>query len=300
MNYLKTKTIQKQRTIIGSSLLSTLLLFFLLVSCDKGRHYEEEGQGPKTQHRDAEDPHLADKEKFLVELGGWSRCGEQCFLNNVIADSKDEKISRTGYRHGEKTFLLPKYYGDTNKRYFKGLVGQAVVGDKTGRGIWERTMERIRREKGVNKVRQGIYGRFKDVVEVGLNAEKDASFSRGTGIYVIFSYLKFIREVREAIEHTKDDKQLAIELKAKYKELEDALESVKPKGKGVAFIMPVGGGAHAEHVGYKFIFFEEGGKKTGREKNYVLNKGEYKKLKDVNVEIKKDLDKLIKVLKGIK
>jgi hypothetical protein len=295
MNYRKTKTIQKQGTINRVGLLSSLLLVFLVVSC--GPHNNGGGHHSPSNNNKEGETNQKLKEDFLVWLGGWGPCKDECFLSQLREDAKNSGRKPTTIG-GVDSYLLPlKCSTDPSKTYFEGLVKQDVVaGTEEGRKKWRKMPFRRNKKQNVGALREGLYGLLKEIVETGIDSH---SFKKATGLFVIDQYMKFQQSAEEILQNTTEKDLIALRLNEKLDELKVAMNKVKLGAKGVALVISVDENTDDIKQLVRFVDRSEEGnsKKTQRKKNFTLNKAEEAKFNKINEDIKTKIDALVQQLK---
>jgi len=300
---------------MGGGFLSALLLLFFLVSCREGSHPVE---GTRTK-RSSNDPTAAHNQKeveaFLYKLGGWGSSVTAVFLmNNLIQHCKENygkavekrknKNKNTKTINGQEVHNLPDEHPEfPGKKYFEALIAQkdAEVGDQEGRKKWFKM--RARRKKQGVKVRTGIDGIFKQVVDLSLSS--NSSFKRDTGIYVVVQYLKFVTTLHDKFDRdlggiTNKQEIIAI-LGNAFSHLKEKLSLVEPGKSGVRLFIPVGNEVEATEDNLDTYFVdrsEDGNRARGeRKKNFTLNDAEQERVKAINEEIEKAMQDLERKLR---
>ncbi|OJW68384.1 MAG: hypothetical protein BGO68_05510 [Candidatus Amoebophilus sp. 36-38] len=249
MNYLKTKTIQKQRTIIGSGFLSTLLLFFLLVSCRNPQSETPSSnvkQSGGTNNEINLDPKVntflngeegKDGEEGKKGLGSWGGCTGNCLFEQLAEHAETNRES-TRKIDGIESYILPKEHPEHKGKggtYFGGLITQDLLGNGKGVIKWKAIRKDAKNSK-VEYGEEGPNGIFKDVVDVVLADKKGR---RGTFLYVVAKYLNFVVELRNlATKHKLGPEALQAAAQEKFDDLKKDLAKVGSTTQGVALFIP--------------------------------------------------------------
>lgn len=227
MNYRKTKTIQKNGTIIRASLLSYLLLFFLLISCGRKSFDEDSTPRPIT---DVEKHNKQVHAEYMESVGGIGPCTDECLGNNFVELAKGNK--KTATIEGVESHIIPSKDKANNMPILKSITEEKFVGNQEGKGKWFKWRNR-QTQKG-RKVREGIFGVAGDmlkIISVSKDQHKDAI------IYTAFLTM----ELRTKLDQVPSWSKAAItdhNTKA-FADFEEKLKAVAPDANGIRVIIPI-------------------------------------------------------------
>lgn len=274
MNYLKTKTIQRQSTIIEGAIFGVLLLFLLnFGQC--GNHNDVD---PVHTHsgssKSGHDPkHAAAIKTFKESLGSCGDCKPEDLLKQIREDA--EKSGNTEKINGIVSYTMPTCDpDDSKKKYFEKLLGESLCS-----------------------------GICKQVVEISSKSKK--TFNKGTGIYVTLLYMRFIERTEEIVGTTHNKQQINEKLEQEFANLKKGLaEVVRTKGnKGIVILIPVEPNtvevteaSDAEKAANVYFVKRDKAKMTDKKKNYTLTEGKEKKFAEINNNIEEMINTLVSSL----
>jgi len=174
MNHRKTNTIQNKRTINKSGFLSSLLLFFLLVSC--GVKHSDIVPYPKVSNN-VEEHNKQAHINFMDKVGGIGPCTYDCLRDNFVELAKQNMkkgVTVVKKVEGQDSWIIPKKTVE-GKQILQFIAEDKVVGNQEGRQRWK--VWRRQQQQAGRKTREGVFG----IIGKGMLEELAASGKEDKG-----------------------------------------------------------------------------------------------------------------------
>lgn len=269
MNYDKTNIIKKlKKAIDARSLLGILLLFFLLTSstCMSSKDDRNQVSSPSTSSPSSSTPpvqHVTEKNNFLSYIGGWGPCGYNCLLNQIIetATTGSNPKKKTLKKSGIVTYVIPSKVD--GKDYFTNLLGEDIVGNKSGRSFFSRNKNTAKFQLST-----GVSGKMRELAAKLLQEYTKCKIH--PRFFVVAKFMEFSEAVRKSINEKTNDAEVIADIEKAFEYFTSEIKKVSKAegGKGIRIIIP--GGKDAENGG---LLFEEAVDQNKPDKTLCLNDG---------------------------
>lgn len=281
MNYRKTNTIQNNRTINISGFLSSLLLFFLLISCG-GRHGVSDGVTRPANR--AEETNKKSHDALMERIGGIGPCTYECLANQFIElAEQNHKKGKTIVKtiEDQESWVIPNT--KDGKFILQLITDEKIVGNAEGKKKWRQILSR--RKKADGKVREGIYGLVGEMLK--LLSASDKEQHRDPIIYTAL----LLMELRTQLDTVQSWHKAALiaQYSAALTDFETKLNAVSPTSNGVRIIITPPTTAEGK-AQLKFHQLTEVKKSKKHQKPYRLPEDLHKKLLAKYAELKQAVE----------